>query len=343
MENKLLIVSSSPHFRTEERTDKIMMEVIIALLPSLIGAMVFFGNRAVIVTFAAVTGALIAEAAMLFMRRKQATSADMNSAVVTGLLLAFCVSSEVPWWMAFLGSVFGIVIAKHCFGGLGYNIFNPALAGRIFLMAAYPQEMTTWATQFKAEGIVGVDAVTAATNLGLVKLNPLVKIPEYWDRIWNLFLGNVGGCIGETSALLLLIGAIYLLYKKVITWHIPVSFLASLALFTWIFGGKRVESGQAVIAFFKGDPLFHILAGGAMLGALYMATDMVTSPMTRKGMLIFGSGCGILTGIIRIFGGFPEGVAYSITLMNITVPLIDKFTMPKVFGSDFGKKKNEKR
>jgi len=337
VENELLTVSSSPHFRSSERTDKIMMQVVIALIPAMVGAIVFFGGRAVIVLFAAVAGAVFAEMAMLRMRKKQATKADMNSAVVTGVLMAFCLSSEVPWWMAFLGSVFGIVIAKHCFGGLGYNIFNPALAGRIFLMAAYPQDMTTWTTQFKAEGAVGVDAVTAATNLGFTKLYPLAKIAEYWEKIWSLFLGNVGGCIGETSALLLLIGAIYLFYKKTITWHIPVSFLAALALFMWIFAGKRPEDGQAAMAFFKGDPLFHILSGGAMLGALFMATDMVTSPMTRKGMLIFGCGCGILTGIIRVFGGFPEGVAYSITLMNITVPLIDKATMPKLFGADFGK------
>ena len=335
MENRLLTVSSSPHFRSGERTDKIMMQVIIALVPALAGSIIFFGGRAVIVLFGSLIGAIASEIVMLRIRGKQATAADMNSALVTGVLMAFCLSSEVPWWMAFIGSSFGIVFAKHCFGGLGSNIFNPALAGRIFLMAAYPQDMTTWTKQFHATGI---DGVTEATNLGLIKLHPLTQIPEYWNRIWNLFLGNVGGCIGETSALLLLIGAAYLFLKKTITWQIPVSFLATLALFTWIFGGKRADNGQAVIAFFKGDPLFHILAGGAILGALFMATDMVTSPMTRKGMLIFGFGCGLLTGIIRIFGGYPEGVAYAISLMNMTVPLIDKFTMPKVFGADFGRK-----
>ena len=240
--------------------------------------------------------------------------------------------------MGFLGSVFGIAIAKHCFGGLGYNIFNPALAGRIFLMAAYPQDMTTWASRFEAKGKLGVDAITSATNLGLIKENPLVRIPDYWNRIWELFLGNVGGCIGETSALLLLVGAVYLLWKKIITWHIPVSYVATLAVFVWIFGGKQSMDGRAIMHFFHGDPLFHIMAGGLVLGAFYMATDMVTSPMTPRGMLIFGFGCGILTGVIRLFGGYPEGVSYAIFLMNTTVPLIDRYTRPKVFGFDFGTK-----
>ena len=337
MGNNLLTVSSSPHIRLDERTDKIMMRVIIALIPAVIAGIAFFGRRAVIVLFACTIGAVIAEMLMLYIRKKQATAADMNSAVITGILVAFCCSSEIPWWMGFLGSVFGIAIAKHCFGGLGYNIFNPALAGRIFLMAAYPQDMTTWASYFKAEGVIGVDVVTSATNLGLVKEYPLAELTDYWHRIWDLFIGNCGGCIGETSAVLLLIGAIFLLWKKTITWHIPVGFLATLALFTWIFGGTRAVEGKPVIAFFAGDPLFHVLAGGAVLGAFFMATDMITSPMTPKGMLIFGFGCGILTGIIRIFGGYPEGVSYAIFLMNITVPIIDRYTKPKIFGSDFGK------
>jgi electron transport complex protein RnfD len=337
VETKLLRVSSSPHFRSDERTDRIMMRVIVALVPAIIGGIVFFGRRALVVLFASTLGAVLAEMLMLHMRRRQATAADMNSAVVTGILMAFCCTSEIPWWMAFLGSVFGVAIAKHCFGGLGYNIFNPALAGRIFLMAAYPQDMTTWASHFRAEGVVNVDAVTSATNLGLVKEFPLARIPDYWDRIWDLFLGNCGGCIGETSVMLLLIGAIFLLWKKTISWHIPISYIATLALFTWIFGGKQSVDGKPVIAFFAGDPLFHIVAGGLILGAFFMATDMVTSPMTPKGMLIFGFGCGILTGVIRIFGGYPEGVSYAIFLMNTTVPLIDRYTKPKTFGADFGK------
>lgn len=310
-----------------------MMSVIYALVPALVGSVVFFGRGALVVLLACVLGAVATEMAVLRMRRRQATAADMNSAVVTGILLAFSCSSEIPWWMGLTGSAFGIAIAKHCFGGLGYNIFNPALAGRIFLMTAYPQDMTTWTS----EGVkmVKIDAVTSATHLGFVKERSLAELPHYWESIRSLFIGNCGGCVGETSAMLLLLGAVYLICRKIITWQIPVSFLATLALFIWVFGGKKpVGEGTA---FFSGDPLFHILAGGAILGAFFMATDMVTSPMTGKGMLIFGFGCGILTGIIRVFGGYPEGVSYAIFLMNITVPLIDRYTKPRVFGSDFGK------
>ncbi len=328
----MLTVSSSPHFRSGERTDRIMMNVILALLPAIVGGIVFFGRGALVILFACVLGAVMTEMAVLRMRKRRATPADMNAAVITGVLVALCCSSEIPWWMGFIGSGFGIAIAKHCFGGLGYNIFNPALAGRIFLMAAYPQDMTTWAS--KGVRMAKVDAVTSATHLGFAKDKPVAELQDYWESIRSLFVGDCGGCIGETSALLLLLGAAYLLYKKIITWQIPVSFLATLALFTWAFSGKKPDGGE--IAFFAGDPLFHVLAGGAILGAFFMATDMVTSPMTGKGMLIFGFGCGILTGIIRVFGGYPEGVSYAIFLMNITVPLIDRYTRPKVFGTDFG-------
>jgi electron transport complex protein RnfD len=355
VENRLLVVSSSPHFRGKGSTARIMFDVIIALLPAVIGAWVFFRGRALIVLGASVAAAVLAEFLMLRVRGRKATAADINSAIVTGILLAFCVTATLPWWAAALGSAFGIAIAKHCFGGLGFNIFNPALAGRIFIMHAYIVRMTLWTpTYFEekelqrpeaaqaAEASQRVDAETYATPLGKIKegiqqKRPIEEIKRSLPSRWSLFVGNVGGCLGETSALLLLVGAAYLLVRRIITLHIPLAFLGSLALLTWIFGGGHMIGGQPRIHFFHGDPLFHVLAGGAVLGAFFMATDMVTSPMTRKGMLLFGFGCGAITTIIRLWGGFPEGVSYSIFLMNMCVPLIDRFTMPKLFGADFGK------
>jgi len=355
VENRLLVVSSSPHFRAKGSTARIMFDVIIALLPAVVGAWLFFRGRALIVLVASVAAAVLTEFLMLRMRKKRATAADMNSAIVTGILLAFCVTATLPWWCAVLGSAFGIAIAKHCFGGLGFNIFNPALAGRIFIMHAYIVRMTLWTPTYfeekelqgsqvtqSAEASQNVDAETYATPLGKIKegiqqKRPVQEIKRSLPNYWRLFVGNVGGCLGETSALLLLLGAAYLLSRRIISLHIPLAFLGSLALFTWIFGGVHMIDGQLKIHFFHGDPLFHVLAGGAVLGAFFMATDMVTSPMTPKGMLIFGIGCGAITTVIRLWGGFPEGVSYSIFLMNMCVPLIDRFTIRKLFGADFGK------
>jgi len=241
------------------------------------------------------------------------------------------VSPLVPWWMIVIGVVVGIGIGKHAFGGLGHNIFNPALVGRAFLMSAYMGPMTTWDIPRK------VDALTGATPLAHMKAAAYDKLPD----LWTLAIGKIGGCIGETSAVLLLVGAAYLLIRKTISWHVPVAYLGTLALFVWVFGGTyKAEGGKAVVRFFDGiGPAglgvipVHLLAGGAILGACFMATDYVTSPMTRTGMLIFGVGCGLLTGVIRVFGGYPEGVSYAILLMNMTVPLIDRATMPRLFGA----------
>ena len=318
----MLTVSASPHFRDIDTSAKIMGNVTIALVPAILGSIYFFGYRAGVVILACAASALLFDVLMLNIRSKIVSTADINAALVTGVLLAFCVPPALPWWMGVVGSFVAIVLAKHCFGGLGCNIFNPALAGRIFLMSAYPVAMTTWTQPIR--GALQVDAATYATPLGIVKEKLALDIPSYVD----LLVGNIGGCIGETSALLLLVGAAYLLYKKIIKLYIPLSFMLSMGVFAWIFGGDKA---------FSGDFTLHILAGGAILGAFYMATDMVTSPMTPKGQIIFGAGCGIITSIIRLWGGYPEGVSYSIFLMNICAPLIDRHIKPRKFGENFGK------
>lgn len=355
MQNRLLVVSSSPHFRAKGSTARIMFDVIIALLPAVVGAWLFFRGKALVVIGVSISSAVLTELLMLGIRMRKPTAADINSAIITGVLVAFCVTPTLPWWGAVLGSVFGIAIAKHCFGGLGFNIFNPALAGRIFLMHAYIVPMTSWTPTYfekkeieagevsrSAQASQEADGESYATPLGKVReavlqKRPLDEIKKELPGYWRLFVGNVGGCVGETSALLLLLGAIYLLWRRIIRLHIPLAFLGSLALLTWIFGGVQMVEGELRMHLFHGDPLFHVLAGGAVLGAFFMATDMVTSPMSPKGMLIFGFGCGAITTVIRLWGGFPEGVSYSIFLMNMCVPLIDRFSMPKLFGADFGK------
>jgi len=228
-----------------------------------------------------------------------------GSAVVAGLLLAFVLPSRLPWWMAAVGSFFAVVIVKQLFGGLGNNIFNPALAGRAFLLASFPIYMTSWVRPF--------DAVSCATPLAIVKENLSGTMPSLWD----LFIGKTAGCLGETSAVALLIGAGFLFWRKIITWHIPFTYIGTVTILSWVFGR---------------DPLFSVLAGGLVLGAFFMAVDPVTSPMTAKGQIIFGVGCGIVTVVIRQWGGYPEGVCYSILLMNALVPLIDRYTKPRRLG-----------
>jgi electron transport complex protein RnfD len=232
-----------------------------------------------------------------------------GSEAVTGLLLAFVLPPSIPLWMAGIGGFLAIFLVKELFGGIGFNIFNPALAARSILTVSFPLEMT----QFVAPLSYRIDTITTATPLGIVKEGLGGSLPSLWD----MFIGNRAGCIGETSILLLLIGAIFLLWRRVITWHIPISYIITVAILTSL-------TGQS--------PLFHILAGGLVLGAFFMATDYVTSPITSKGKIIFGIGCGIITFLIRFKGSYPEGVAYSIIFMNMFVPLIDKYTLPKKFG-----------
>ncbi len=339
MENKYF-VSSSPHITDNESIPKIMYGVVLSLIPAMIGAIYFFGIRSLWVVLVAVVAAVATESIIQKLMKKPVTVTD-GSAILTGILLAFNVPAEVPLWIPAIGSVFAIAVGKIPFGGLGYNPMNPALLGRAFLLASWPTHLTIFKTNPTGGTLSGIDAITNATPLNVFRqakdtiANQTVlptevvqeasnTITQLSDSYWNLFSGKVGGCLGETSALLLLVGAIYLIYKRYISLKIPLSYIGTVALLTWIFGGTE--------GLFSGDPIFHVLSGGLMLGAFYMATDMVTSPVTYKGRIYFGIGCGVLTVVIRLVGGYPEGVSYSILLMNLTVPLIDRYTKPKVFG-----------
>jgi electron transport complex protein RnfD len=312
MDNKLTI-SASPHLHARESTARIMWLVVAALLPAGIAGTYFFGAAALKTILIGVISAVAAEWAIQAATKRKITLLD-GSAVLTGLLLSFNLPAHCPFWIPVVGSFVAIAIGKQIFGGLGQNIFNPALVGRVFLMASWPQYMTT----FTKPGVY--DAVTQATPLALLKENKLIDHISYLD----LFLGNRGGCIGEVCIAALLIGGIFLLLRKIITWHIPVSYIATTGLFCFIFGAKSP---------FAGDWLFHILSGGLFLGAIFMATDYVTSPLTVRGQLVFGIGCGLLTAIIRLWGGYPEGVSYAILIMNAAAPLIDRYTKTRVYGT----------
>jgi electron transport complex protein RnfD len=325
MEKPTLIVSSTPHIRSGDSIERIMGDVVIALLPAVAAGAWFFGLRAVMLTLVSVATAVLCEFIWCKARKEPHTYRDL-SAVVTGLLLAMNLPSTCPWWVPAVGSAFAIVVVKKVFGGLGCNFINPALAGRALLMASYPAYMMGSspfaATRFGVVGIGGVDAVSAATPLtqlheGLVQVSSLTQA----DYV-NALLGNIAGCLGETSAIALLLGGIYLVHRGVISLRIPLAYLITLFVLSFFFGRA---------------PLYEILAGGVMLGAFFMATDYTTSPMTAKGQIIMGVGCGILTALIRVYGGYPEGCSYSILIMNLFVPLIDRFTKPRVFGK--GKQK----
>ncbi|MFC1541511.1 RnfABCDGE type electron transport complex subunit D [Candidatus Latescibacterota bacterium] len=335
--SKMFKLSVSPHIRDNTDVQKIMHSVILALLPAAAGAVYFFGLRALWIIVLSVVSCIATEGLIGKMLGKPLTIFD-GSAIVTGILLAFNLPVGVPWWIPVAGCVFAIAVGKMTFGGLGYNPMNPALLGRVFLLISWPIQMTTW---HKPTGFSGLDAETVATPLAILKENSKIiinrdgstieafnsatsKIAELSDSYMDLFVGDVSGCLGETSVLLLLVGAAFLMYKQYIGWKIPFSYIATVGLFTWIFGGYE--------GLFSGPWLFHIISGGLILGAFFMATDMVTSPITFRGRIIFGVGCGIITSIIRLWGGYPEGVSFSILLMNITVPLIDRYTRPKIFG-----------
>jgi Na+-translocating ferredoxin:NAD+ oxidoreductase subunit D len=311
LENSRFLVSSSPHIRSGESTKRIMMDVTIALLPALFAGIWFFGLRALLLTIVAVVFAVASEIAMQKIMKRPVTAGDF-SAVVTGLLIAFNVPATLPLWMVAIGSIFAIVIVKQCFGGVGHNFVNPALAARAVLLASWPVDMTSWVQP-------GVDVVTTATPLAIIKGTEAVN--QALPSLMDLFIGNVGGCIGETSALALLIGGLYLLYRRVINYRIPVVYISTVGVLAFVFSGFNLSYVP-----------FHILAGGLLLGAIFMATDYSSSPMTAKGQVIFAIGCGLLTAVIRFYGGYPEGVSYSILLMNITTPLIDRFTLPRKFG-----------
>lgn len=316
IEGQPLIISSSPHFSTTVSVPKIMWMVIVALLPATAMSIFYFGFAAVKMIFACVSMALITEIIMNKMKGEEITISD-GSAAITGLLLALTLPPSFSPGGGALGSFFAISIGKQVFGGLGYNIFNPALLARTFLQASFPVEMTTW-TFPNTEKFSNIDGITAATPLGQFKFENLMT--EFPD----LFLGNISGSLGETSALAIIIGGLFLLIKKYADWRIPLSFLLSVFVIGGIFWIIAPEKYP--------DPVFHLFAGGLMLGAFFMATDMVTSPITPLGSWIFGLGAGLILVIIRLFGGVPEGVMYSILLMNALTPIINRYTRPKFFG-----------
>ncbi len=308
-----LVVSSSPHLRSGEDVEKMMWHVNLALLPAVVLSVYYFGFRALAIIVFSIAAAVATEAIIQKATGKDIYIAD-GSAVVTGLLLGMNMPVHVPLWLPVVGSVFAIAVVKEAFGGLGSNFINPALAARAVLLACWPVHMTSYAVPF-------VDGATHATPLSILSGAAQGELPSYLD----LFLGNVGGVIGETSALALLVGGIYLLVKGVIDWRTPVGFLGTVFVLSWIFGGNA--------CLFTGDPLYHLLAGGLMLGAFFMATDYVTSPVTKTGRLLMGIGAGAITVMIRLWGGYPEGVSYAILLMNVATPLIDRYTVPRVYGT----------
>jgi electron transport complex protein RnfD len=334
-----LIVSVSPHVRGKETVGRIMWTVNLSLLPAVLMSIYYFGPRAVYVTGLCILSCILFEHLYQKGLKKETTVGD-GSAFLTGLLLGMNLPAGVPFYIPIIGSLIAIVITKLLFGGLGYNVFNPALIGRAFLLISFPKLLTSWTAP--TAQITGIDAKTMATPLGLLKeeglgslLNEMGKmrgIEAYTnnDLYIDLLSGNCAGSLGETSVIALLIGAALLFYRRYITWHIPFSFLGTVAVLAWIFGGKDAETGKFI--FFAGDPLIHLLSGGLILGAFFMATDYVTCPTVRKGQIIFGIGCGALTMLIRLKGGFPEGVMFAILLMNCFAPLIDRSVKPKMFG-----------
>jgi len=315
-----LFVSSSPHIQSDTAIPKIMYEVLLALLPATLMGIYFFGLGTLKVIGLSIAGAMLSEALIQKIRRQDIMVTD-GSAAITGLLLALTLPSNSPWWMVCVGAVAAIVLGKQLYGGLGWNPFNPALVGRVVLLISWPVQMTAWPkpTPLFSHAI---DAVTAATPLGILKMEKAAAIVNI-SRI-DLLLGYRGGSLGEVSILAIILGGLYLLFRGHITWHIPGSYLLTVALFTGVF--RLISPAEYA------SPLFHLLTGGLMLGAFFMATDYVTSPVTRKGQLVFGFGCGLLTGVIRLFGNYPEGVSFAILLMNSVTPLIDKYIRPTTFG-----------
>lgn len=309
----MYIISASPHIHTGCKTNMAMWHVIIALMPALFCALYYFGLGAAIVTATSIVGCIATEYVInRYMFHRRSTIAN-GSAILTGLLLAFNLPSNLPFWIVLIGAVFSIGVVKMAFGGLGCNIFNPAIAGRVFLLISFPVQMTSWPLP-ESNWSSYTDAATGATILSSMKMNQLD--PASIDLI-SKTVGNAGGSLGEVGAFALLLGFAYLLVTKVISWHIPVSILATVALFTWTIGGY---------------PVIELLSGGLLLGAIFMATDYVTSPMTRKAMIVYGIFIGLITVIIRHFGSYPEGVSFAILIMNGCTPLLNRWMKPTLFG-----------
>lgn len=329
MSTQPIIVSASPHVHSDRTSKTLMYDVIIALTPAFLVSMYVFGISALIVTAVAIASCVLFEYLIQKYLLKTAVTITDGSALLTGVLLAFNLPSNLPIWMVIVGGLVAIGVAKLSFGGLGFNIFNPALVGRVFLLVSFPVQMTMWPTAIENNTNV-VDAVTGATSLGVIKEglqygDTMSEISTRIPSALEMLFGFTGGSIGEMSALALLIGGLYLIYRKVISWHIPVMLLMTMSIMTsvfWLIDPEHYAS-----------PIIHILSGGAVLGAFYMATDLVTSPMTKKGMIIFAIGIGIITIVIRLFGAYPEGISFAILIMNAFVPLINKYFKPRRFGS----------
>ena len=328
-----LIASSNPHIRSNEDTRSIMLDVIIALCPALAWSIYRFGFRALVAAIVSVGSAIFWEWLYRKLLKKPQMLGDL-SAAVTGLLLSMVCPVTLPYWMLVIGNFFAIVVVKQLYGGLGKNFMNPALAGRAALVASFASQMTSWidpASGWAPLNLHGADVVTAATPMAMIGEDFAGMTAQY--SVSDMFIGFIGGSAGEISSMMLLIGGLYLIFRKVISWHIPVAYIGSVALLSLLFPRGN-------------DPLMYMLysvfGGGLMLGAFFMATDYVTSPVTKKGQLIFGVGCGLLTVFIRNFGSFPEGVCYSILLMNCTVWIIDKHIKPTRFGVDKAAEKAKK-
>ncbi len=326
--SKLLTVSPSPHNYGKDTIKSLMYGVLIALIPTTVVSLYFFGIGALIVILTSVFSALIFEYLITKYILKKEPSLTDGSAIITGLLLAFNVPSNLPIMIIIIGAMVAIGVGKMSFGGLGNNPFNPALVGRVFLLISFPVQMTSWPVPVQSR-MQYLDAVTGATPLGLVKEGlrngePVSELMTQIPTNMQMLIGNMGGSLGEVAGIAIIIGLIWMLYKKVITWHIPVSMIGSIIILTGIFWLINPEK--------YADPVFHLLTGGVLLGAVFMATDYVTSPMTTKGMLIFGTGIGLLTVVIRLFGAYPEGVSFAILIMNAFVPLINMYVKPKRFG-----------
>ena len=317
MANKL-IVSPSPHVQSSQSTASIMRDVVIALMPALVVSVVVFGLNVLFVTALSVAACVLFEYLIQKFVVKGACTISNWSAVVTGVLLAFNLPATIPWWIVIIGALVAIVVGKMTFGGLGKNPFNPALVGRVFLLIAYPVQMTSF------PAVEGLDALSGATPLAAVKFGAEAGVVP----VQNLLLGNMPGSLGEVAAVALLVGFAYLLWRKVITWHIPVTVLGTMAVFAFVVALSRGGDAALLWQF----PLFHVLAGGAMLGSIFMATDYATSPMTVKGQVIFAVGIGVITMLIRLWGAYPEGMSFAILIMNACVPLINKYVKPTRFG-----------
>ncbi len=324
-----LVIAPSPHVHSGDSVKKNMYGVIIALLPALAASLWYFGLGSLVVILTSVAACMLFEFLIQKFLLKTKTSICDGSAALTGLLLAFNLPSNIPVWIILIGALVAIGIGKMSFGGLGNNPFNPALVGRVFLLISFPVQMTSWPTPGGENLTRYLDASTGATPLAIVKEGlksgkPLSELLGGIPSSFDMFMGNMGGSAGEIAALALLLGLAYMLIRKIITWHIPISIFASIFIFTGLLNFSNPEA--------YAGPLFHLLTGGVMLGAIFMATDYVTSPMSKGGMILYGVGIGVITVLIRVFGVYPEGVSFAILIMNGFTPLIDRYIKPKAFG-----------